>query len=232
MKALVTGGTRGIGAAIAHALGAGGFDVTITGTSPGGSPPAGMTYLDVDFSDRTAGERFAARAAAEGYAVLVNNAGINKIGPIEAYELSDVTRVLDVNFLGAYMLCKALVPGMRARKFGRIVNITSIWAVVGKEQRTAYAASKHALYGLTRALALEVAADNVLVNCVAPGVVDTELTRRVLGEAGINRLIAQVPMGRLARPDEVAEYVAFLCGEKNTFMTGQTLVVDGGFTCA
>ncbi len=121
---------------------------------------------------------------------------------------------------------------MQRRQFGRIVNITSIFSVVSKPGRSAYSASKSGLLGLTRALALEVAADNILINCVAPGIVDTELTHSVLGDPGIAELRSLVPMGRLATSDEIAKYIRFLASEENTYMTGQNLVVDGGFTCA
>ena len=103
--------------------------------------------------------------------------------------------------------------------------------MVSKAGRSAYSASKFGLFGLSRALALEVAAKNVLVNCVAPGVVDTELTRTVLGEKGIAELVDRIPVGRLARPEEIARYIRFLASEENTYMTGQNIVVDGGFTC-
>ena len=106
-----------------------------------------------------------------------------------------------------------------------------MFGLVSKAGRSAYSASKFALLGLSRALALETAADNVLVNCLAPGFVDTDLTRRVLGARGIADIVRQVPMGRLARPDEMARYARFLAGEENTYMTGQTLVADGGFLC-
>lgn len=231
-RALVTGGTRGIGAAIAIALRDAGLDVVVTGRSDGGAAPAGCGYVTVDFSDSARAEAFAADVAQEGYAVLVNNAGVNKVGPVETYDRLDLERILDVNLVAPYLLCRAVVPGMRAQRFGRIVNITSIFGIVSKAGRSAYSASKFGLFGLTRALALEVAEDNVLVNCLAPGFVDTELTRAVLGSAGIAEMVQQVPMRRLARPEEIARYVAFLCSDDNTFMTGQTVIVDGGFTCA
>ena len=231
-KALVTGGTRGIGAAVAVALRDAGLDVVVTGTSPAGEAPEGCDYLVADLTVPAAAEGFAAEVAGAGFSILVNNAGVNKVGRVDGYQLSDLERILDVNLVAPYLLCRAVVPGMRAQQFGRIVNITSIFGVVSKAGRSAYSASKFGLFGLTRALALEVAEDNILVNCLAPGFVDTELTRTVLGAAGIAEMVQQVPMRRLARPEEIARYVAFLCGEDNTFMTGQTMVVDGGFTCA
>ena len=231
-RALVTGGTRGIGAATAVALRDAGHDVVVTGTSADGQAPAGCEYWPADFNSTAGAEAFAERVGKAGFSILVNNAGVNKVGPVDAYGLGDFERILDVNVVAPFLLCRAVVPGMRAQAFGRIVNITSIFGVVSKAGRSAYSASKYGLLGLTRALALEVAADNVLVNCLAPGFVDTELTRKVLGDAGIAEMVQQVPMGRLARPEEIARYAAFLCSADNTFMTGQTVVVDGGFTCA
>lgn len=230
LKALVTGGTRGIGAATAVALRDAGLDVVVTGTTVDGPRPQGCGYLQAEFSDTQHAAAFAAQIADAEFSVLVNNAGINKIGPLADYTLADLERILQVNLVAPFLLCRAVVPGMRARRYGRIVNITSIWGVVSKAGRSAYSSSKFGLFGLTRALALEVAADNVIVNCVAPGVVETELTRQTLGEAGIADLVRQVPAGRMARPEEIARYVRFLAGEENTYMTGQTLVVDGGFT--
>ena len=136
-----------------------------------------------------------------------------------------------MNVTTPFLLCRALVDGMRKKGYGRILNVTSVFGVVSKAGRAAYSASKFGLFGLTRALALELAKDNVLVNCLAPGFVDTELTRGILGEKGIQEMAAKVPMGRLAQPEEIAQYACFLVGEENTFMTGQNIIVDGGFTC-
>ena len=230
-KALVTGGTRGIGAATARARLESGHEVVVSGKSSGGQAPEGCEYLSSDFSDSSQLRAFAARIAGMDFAVLVNNAGINKIGPLAEYDPADFGRIQQINVWAPFMLCRAVVPGMRKKRFGRIVNITSIWGVVSKAGRSAYSASKFGLFGLSRALALEVAADNILVNCVAPGVVDTELTRGVLGEKAIAELLDRVPLGRMAQPDEIARYVRFLASEENTYMTGQNIIVDGGFTC-
>ena len=230
-RALVTGGTRGIGAATAWALLEAGYEVVVTGRSPDGKPPDGCSYLHCDFSNPAEVEALAAKAASLDLAVLVNNAGINKIGLLCEYDPAEFARIQQVNITAPFMLCRAVVPGMRQRRFGRIVNITSIWGVVSKSGRSAYSASKFGLLGLSRALALEVAAENVLVNCVAPGVVDTELTRSVLGEEGISELVSRIPMGRLGKPEEIARFVRFLASEENSYMTGQSVVVDGGFTC-
>ena len=230
-RALVTGGTRGLGLAIAHALLNASHEVLVTGTSPKGRPPDGCGYIHCDFSAPSEVENLAAKISELELSVLVNNAGINKIGSLEGYDLADFARIQQVNMIAPFVFCRAVVPGMRRRRYGRIVNITSIWGVVSKAGRTAYSASKFGLLGLSRSLALEVDADNVLVNCVAPGVVDTELTRSVLGEEGIKEMVKQIPIGRLARPEEIAGLVRFLASEKNTYITGQNIVVDGGFTC-
>ncbi len=229
-SALVTGGTRGIGAAIAARLMAEGASVTATGTREEGTAPAGARYAAVDFSDRAATEAFAAQAAQWDLHILVNNAGINKTGPFDHLDPADYDRIQEVNVRAPFLLCRAVLPGMRRRKWGRIINITSIFGVISKEFRAPYSASKFALDGLTSALAAEVAAEGILANCVSPGFIDTELTRRVLGEDGIAELVAQVPMRRLGRPEEIAALVAWLVGPENTFISGQNIIIDGGFT--
>lgn len=229
-KALVTGGTRGIGWATALALRADGFEVVVTGRSPGTQVPAGCGYLACDFSDLQAAESFAADAARMEFSVLVNNAGINQIGCVADYDLNDFLKIQQVNIVAPFLLCRAVVPGMQKRKFGRIVNVSSIFGVVSRPGRAAYSTSKFALIGLTRALALEVAKDNVLVNAIAPGVIDTEMTRGILGEKGIAEIVKKIPMGRLAKADEIARVIQFLASEENTYLTGQTIIVDGGYT--
>lgn len=229
-RALVTGGTRGIGAAVAGVLLQAGHEVVVTGTAPDGHPPKGCDYLPCDFAHAEALEVFLGKVAKLDLSVLVNNVGINKVGPLAEYRPEDFVRIQQVNVIAPFRLCQAVVPGMCRKRFGRIVNVTSVFGIVSKVGRSAYSASKFALFGFSRALALEVAADNVLVNCLAPGFVDTELTRRVLGRVGIDEMIAQVPIGRLAQPEEIARYVGFLASEENSYMTGQTIVVDGGFT--
>jgi NAD(P)-dependent dehydrogenase (short-subunit alcohol dehydrogenase family) len=124
---------------------------------------------------------------------------------------------------------QAALAGMKIRRYGRIVNVTSIWGHKGRSGRVAYAASKFALRGLTAAAAAEVAPFGILVNSVAPGFVDTELTRSVLGEKGAEEAASLVPMRRLAQAEEIAHAVAWLTSPENTYMTGQDLIVDGGF---
>jgi len=228
--ALVTGGTRGIGRAIAARLQADGARVIVTGRAAGGSGPAGSEYRAVDFADSAAAAAFADAVAALGIDVLVNNAGINKVAPFAEIDPADFARIQQVNVTAPFLLSRALVPGMTARGWGRIVTIGSMYGRISRAGRAAYSASKFAVDGMTAALAAEVAASGVLANCVAPGFIDTDLTRTVLGEDGMRQVAAQVPAGRLGRPEEVAALVAWLAGPENTYVSGQCVVIDGGFT--
>jgi 3-oxoacyl-[acyl-carrier protein] reductase len=229
-KAVVTGGTQGIGAAIAARLVGDGASVVVTGRSPAGEAPSGCTYRGVDFSDRQATDLFAAELADGDLDILINNAGINAIAPFERIDPADFDRIQEVNLRAPFLACRAVVPRMRQRRWGRIVNIASIFSIVSKEQRGAYSASKFALDGMTAALAAEVAADGILANCVSPGFIGTELTRRILGEEGMVEMAARIPMRRLGTPEEVAALVAWLASPENSYVSGQNIVIDGGFS--
>ncbi len=229
-KALITGGTRGIGHAIAEHFMALDADVTVTGTGTDGAGPDGSAYLQADFNDAQATRSFAERIGAMGFDILVNNAGINVISPFAEIDPDDFERIQRVNVTAPMLLCRAVVPGMRAKGWGRIVSVSSIWGKIAKAQRGSYATSKFALDGMTTALAAEVAGDGILANSVAPGFIETDLTRRVLGDDGIRELVRQVPVGRLGQPQEIARFVAWLAGPDNTFISGQNIAIDGGFT--
>jgi 3-oxoacyl-[acyl-carrier protein] reductase len=228
-RALVTGATRGIGSAIATRLVAEGAVVVATGRRASGHGPDGCEYKGVDLSDRTALNGFLAWVADQEFEIVVNNAGINAVSPFVEIEDNDYDRVLEVNLHAPMALCRAVLPGMFKQSWGRVVNITSVFGIVSRTGRGSYSSSKFGLDGMTAALAAEVAARGVLANCVAPGFIDTELTREVLGEAGIAELAAAVPAGRLGTPEEVAELVVWLAGPRNTFVSGQNVVIDGGF---
>lgn len=228
--AVVTGATRGIGHALAARLRDAGARVLGTGSSAGGAAPRGCEYRAVDFSDEAATNAFAEEMRAAGPDILVNNAGINRLAPFADTSPEAFLLIHKVNVFAPMLLCRAVVPGMRARRWGRIVNIASIWSLRSLTGRAAYSASKFGLDGLTSALAAEVAADNVLANCVSPGFVDTEMLRNAVGDQGIEKLVAQVPMGRLAKPEEIAAFVAWLAGPENTYISGQNIAIDGGYT--
>lgn len=228
-KALVTGGTRGIGAAIAIRLITEGADVTVTGTSRSGAGPEGTAFRAVDFADVEATEHFVAEVGASNYDILVNNAGINKIGSFAEIAPQDFDRVQLVNVRAPFRLCQAVVPHMRAQGWGRIVTLSSIFGILSREHRASYSTSKFAVDGMMAALAAEVAQYGILANCVAPGFIDTELTRNVLGEHGMADLASRVPARRLGSAEEVAALVAWLCGPENSYISGQNLVIDGGF---
>lgn len=230
LSALVTGGTRGIGAAIARRLVADGASVIVTGTRPDGVAPNGCVYRAIDFADRSAAEAFAAEVASWDLDILINNAGINKISLFDQLRVEDFDSIQAVNVRAPFLLCRAVLPGMRRKKWGRIVNISSVFGKISKELRGSYSASKFALDGMTAALAAEVAADGILANCVSPGFIDTELTRGILGDAGIAELVSRVPIKRLGAPEEVAAFVAWLVGPENTYISGQNIAIDGGFT--
>lgn len=188
---------------------------------------------ELDLSDATSIERFldGLHHKQPGIDILVNNAGINIINPLEEISPTSWQSMLQVNLSAPFRLAQALAPTMRERRWGRIINITSIFGIVTRQQRAAYSATKSGLAGLTRTLAVELGRDNVLVNGVAPGYVETELTRQNNSTADLERIAGTIPMGRLAQPQEIAKLVAFLCSDDNTYITGQVVVADGGFTC-
>lgn len=225
----VTGATRGIGQAVATAFRVAGANVVGTGTQ---SRSAGDVddYVQADFGDveqiRACAE-FVRRTEPD---ILINNAGINKNLPFVDIDPRDFQRIQQVNVFAPFSLCQAAIPGMKRKGWGRIVNISSIWGKISKEHRASYSASKFALDGLTLALAVEHAADGILANCVAPGFTDTELTHRMLGEEGIRQIVATVPARRMASVEEIARFVVWLGSPENSYITGQNIAIDGGFS--
>ena len=228
--ALVTGGTRGIGAAIARELYELGASVIITGTKLNYTQSDNYQYISADFSDKASLNKLVYKIREERIDILVNNAGINQIGPISELSVSNFEEVQRVNVTAPLMLCQAVLVGMRERGWGRVVNISSIWGKISKAHRASYSASKFAIDGLTAAISAEVASDGVLVNSIAQGFIDTELTRTVLGVDGMNELAGQVPVKRVGTVEEIAKFVAWLAGPDNTYISGQNIAIDGGFT--
>jgi len=229
-NALVTGGTRGIGAAIAKELCGLGANVTITGTSPDYNHSQNYKYICVDFLNKNKLIDLTNKLQKEKIDILINNAGINQIGPVSELLLDDFEKVQQVNVTAPFMLCQAVLDSMRATGWGRIVNISSIWGKISKAYRVPYSVSKFAIDGLTAAISAEVASDGVLVNSIAPGFIDTELTRSILGVTGMNELAQHVPIKRVGTVEEIAKFTAWLSGPDNTYITGQNIAIDGGFT--
>jgi NAD(P)-dependent dehydrogenase (short-subunit alcohol dehydrogenase family) len=233
-KVVVTGASRGIGRAVAAAFRSEGAYVIGTRTQAAKSEPAVAADCDewiaADFSDREQIAECAGFLRTIEPDVLINNAGINKIAPFTEILEDDFLRIQQVNVFAPFMLCQAVIPGMKRKGWGRIVSISSIWGKISKEFRASYSASKFALDGMTLAIAAEHSGDGILANCVAPGFTDTELTRRVLGDAGIEQLTAMVPARRMADVDEIARLVVWLGGQGNSYVTGQNIAIDGGFS--
>ncbi len=229
-RAVVTGATRGIGYAIAERLLQDGLEVIATGTRKNAKHPAGSSYYQVDFLDENSVNNFIQYLKKQKINILVNNAGINKIGEFSSIDINDFDRILRVNLRVPFQICQAVIPYMENEKWGRIVNLTSIFGNITKEYRAAYSSSKFGLDGMTAALAAELSEKGILANSVGPGVIDTELTRGVLGESGISELKGRIPMKRLGQASEIAALVSWLVSDENTYMTGQNLMIDGGFT--
>lgn len=217
--ALITGGSRGIGAAIVAELAGRGLRVMAP------------SRQELDLADPASVDRFVAAHRNTAVDVLVNNAGINFIGALEEIDDDLWTQTYEVNLHAPFRLIQSLAPGMKVRGWGRIVNVSSVFSLVTKEKRAAYSATKSGLNGLTRTVAVELGPSNVLVNAVCPGYVATELTQQNNSPAELERIAAAVPLRRLAQPREIARLVAFLAGEENTYITGQLVVIDGGFLC-
>jgi 3-oxoacyl-[acyl-carrier protein] reductase len=233
--AFVTGSTRGIGLAIARGLHGAGAKVAIVGREQ-----ARAAAVAAELSERSAGfacdvadgaQVEAAIAAAESALgpidILVNNAGLTRDNILLRLTDADWDAVLDANLKGAFHTTRAVIKGMMKRRAGRIVNITSIVGLTGNKGQANYAASKAGLIGFTKSVAKEYASRGILVNCVAPGFIETDMTA-ALPDAARASLLEDIALGRLGRPEDVAGAVLFLASDLAAYVTGQVLVVDGG----
>lgn len=231
--AIVTGATQGIGYSIASMLIRENCHVIYTGRSK--TPDSileGGIYAQLDLSDQKSCEDFIETVIKKlpGIDILINNAGIQKPASIESVNISDWNDVLTVNLTGPLKLIQAVVPQMKQKKYGKILNVSSVAGIISKPGQSAYSATKSGLLGLTRSIALDLANYNILVNAICPGTTQTTMVETLLSTGQKEAIIKNVPLGRLATPDEIAAFVLFLVSGLNSYMTGQTVVVDGGYT--
>ena len=234
-RALVTGASGGIGGAITRALAAQGARVAISGTRGpvleelAGAVGGGIVVLAADLADAKAADGLVARAteALGGLDILVNNAGITRDNLALRMKDEEWSEVLRVDLEACFRLSRSALRGMMRQRYGRIVNVTSVVGVTGNPGQANYAAAKAGVAGMSKSLALEIAARGVTVNCVAPGFVDTAMTR-ALNEQQRARILSAIPAARLGSGDEVAACVAFLASDQAAYITGQTIHVNGG----
>ena len=239
-RALVTGGSRGIGREVCLALAARGARVAVNcaGNVEAarevverclelGAPDAFVVQANVADPDQVQQMVEQVTGRWGGVDILVNNAGITRDNLILRLTEQDFEAVLDTNLKSAFLCCKEAARRMVRQRYGRIVNLSSVVALRGNAGQTNYAASKAGLIGLTKSLARELAARNVTVNAVAPGFIDTDMTA-VLPEAVRTGMTQGIPAGRAGQPEDVAQAVAFFAAEQSSYLTGQVLCVDGG----
>jgi acetoacetyl-CoA reductase len=232
--ALVTGGTRGIGLEISKALKADGFKVVAfyhgnEEAAKAFEKETGGKAIKTDVADYAAVLKAVETAEKEigPIKVLVNNAGITKDGVLHKMEPDSWHAVLETNLTSCFHLCRAVVPAMRERGFGRIINISSINGQKGQFGQTNYAAAKAGMLGFTKALALENAAKGITVNAICPGYIETDMTSAMRPEV-LDSIVKQIPAARMGQPQEIAALVSFLASEKAAFINGATIAANGG----
>ncbi|MDH4108841.1 MAG: 3-oxoacyl-ACP reductase FabG [Gammaproteobacteria bacterium] len=233
--ALVTGASRGIGAAIARTLADAGARVVGTATSAAGAAAISATLadrgrglvLDVG-SDASVDEALADIGGQEGAPlIVVNNAGITRDNLLMRMKADEWNDVISTNLSGVYRVCKGCLRGMMKARYGRIVNIASVVGVMGNPGQTNYSAAKAGIIGFSKSMAREVGSRDITVNVVAPGFIDTDMTR-VLTEAQRAAMLGQIPLARLGEPEDIAAAVLFLASDAGRYITGETLHVNGG----
>ncbi len=232
--ALVTGGTRGIGEAICVGLKDAGYTVV---ANYGGNDTAAQAFtertgipavkFDVSDFEQTNAAVKAIEAEYGHVDILINNAGITRDGTMHRMSFEQWDKVIQTNLASCFNTCRAVIDGMRARQFGRIVNIGSVNGQAGQYGQVNYAAAKSGIHGFTKALALEGAGKGITVNAIAPGYIDTDMVRAVPEEV-LKKIIATIPVGRLGKPEDIAAGVLFLVADDAGFVTGSTLSLNGG----
>jgi 3-oxoacyl-[acyl-carrier protein] reductase len=217
-KVFVTGGSKGIGKAVKEKLENLGYEVYAP------------SHKELDLSRMDSVEMFLEQHKNDVYDIIINNAGINDIHDIEDVTDEEIENAVQINLVSPLRILRTFVPAMKEQKYGRIVNIGSIWGIVSKRGRVVYSMTKHGIHGITKTLAVELAEYNILINTVCPGFTLTELTRKNNTHDQIAEISKEIPMKRMAEPDEIADVISYLVEERNTYMTGQMIAVDGGYT--
>lgn len=241
--ALITGASKGLGKAMAVALATEGIAIALVSrdveklNAVAKEIRARDSRAEVfvaDVSDESqvtrVREEFTAKFGGT-LDILINNAGINIRKPITDFTLEEWNNVLNTNLTSVFLMCRAFVPLMKGRGYGRIINLTSMMSHISLPGRTAYSASKTALLGFNRALALELASDQITVNGISPGVCDTEINAPLMQNAELRaQFLAKIPVGRWGRPEEIGKLAVYLCSPDAGFITGTDVVIDGGWT--
>ncbi len=241
-NALITGSSRGLGKAMALALAGAGARVALVARSEEKLHGVAREIRDAggraevfvaDVADEADVERVRAAVADKFGAalhILINNAGINIRKPLTDFTLAEWRSVLDTNLTSVFLLCRAFIPQMKGHGFGRIINLTSMMSHISLPGRTAYSASKAALLGLNRALALELAPEKITVNGISPGVCDTEINAPLMQNPELrDQFLSKIPVGRFGTAEEIAKLALYLCSEDSGFITGTDIVIDGGW---
>jgi 3-oxoacyl-[acyl-carrier protein] reductase len=216
-RALVLGGTGEIGSAIVSRLEEDGYSVMSVGRA------------DFDLGNEVETNLFFSKNSNE-FDVLIHSSGINHPKLFEELTDMEIRRSLDVNLLGFLAVTRKCLPYWRTQSFGRVVVISSLYGFFARKGRIPYVMSKHALNGAVKTLAIELASYGVLVNAISPGYIDTAMTHKNNSSENISKFVGGIPLGRLGQPEDIAEVASFLCSQKNRYLTGQDLVVDGGFS--
>lgn len=218
-KVFLTGGSRGIGKKIKESFEKNGAEVIAP------------THQELDLSDSKSVEAFITNTSNLNFDIFIHCAGLNLLAGIDEITTDICDDVFNVNCFSPLMLLKHITKGMIENQSGKIIFISSLYALVSRERRIAYSASKNALTGVTKTLALELAPYNIMVNSVAPGYVMTDMTKKNLTQEEISEIEEKIPTKRFQTEDEISDLVVFLCSERNKSITGQLIAVDGGFLC-
>lgn len=227
---LVTGASKGIGKSIVEAylkLGA-----NVIGTSATKkSQKKKFKLIKVNFLiKKDVNNFFQELKKISSIDILINNVGTNKIDNISNVTDEDIDNLIQINLISSLKISREVSKKMIKYKHGKIVNISSIFGVVSKEKRSIYSATKFALNGFTKGLSLDLAKNNIQVNSICPGFVETQLTKKILGSEGIKKIKKEIPLGRLAKMSEISNFVVFLTSKYCNYVTGQNIVIDGGYT--